>query len=218
MLMKRTILVLTVLITLIACNNPDTAKVKARQTEQAVDSTENKLDRIVLIEELKKLQRTIATNDKEKIAGIFEFPIVDTIFSGYVDDSSYYEQFKSNGDQTTKAMFLQHFKQISISMQFDQVNNLFRKINNVDKLLRRDTLQGDTYIKSEPCFYTYSIEVDRDIVALRMDMQSNSNYKSKKASEDDIPENSSEFCEHNFWWKLKFDGKKLHVVNISGAD
>ena len=44
--MKQTILVLTVLINLIACNNPDTAKVKARQTEQAIDdSTENKLDR-----------------------------------------------------------------------------------------------------------------------------------------------------------------------------
>jgi hypothetical protein len=218
MLMKQTILVLTVLITSIACNNPDTAKVKARQTEQSIHSTENKLDRNVLIEELKKLHGTIATNNKEKIAGIFEFPIVDTIFSGYVDDSSYYEQFKSNGDQTTKTMFLQHFKEISISMQFDQVNNLFKKINNVDKLLRKDTLREDTYIASEPCFYTYSIEVNKDMVVLRMDMQSNSNYKSKKASDDDIPENSSEFCEHSFWWKLKFDGRKLHVVNISGAD
>ena len=73
--MKQTIFVLTVLITLVACDNPDTAKVKGRQTEQAADSAKNKLDRNVLIEELKKLHRTIGTNDKEKIAGIFEFPI-----------------------------------------------------------------------------------------------------------------------------------------------
>lgn len=215
--MKQTIFVLTVLITLVACNNTDTAKVKGKQTEQGIDSAKNKLDRNVLIEELKKLHRIIASNNKEKIAGIFEFPIVDTIFSGYVDDSTYYDQFKANGDQTTKTMFLQHFKEISISMQFDQVKNLFKNIN-VDKLLYKDTLEEDTYIESEPCFYSYSIEVDRNMVVLRMDMKSNSNYKSKKTSEDDIPENSSEFCEHNFWWKFKFDGKKLHVVNISGAD
>ena len=216
--MKQIILVLTVLITLTACNNPDTANVKGTQTEQAIDAAQNKLDRNVLIEELKKLHRIVASNNKEKIAGIFEFPIVDTIFSGYVDDSTFYEEFKSNGDQTTKTMFLQHFKEISISMQFDQVNNLFKKINNVDKLLHKDTLEEDTYLKSEPCFYSYSIEIDRDMVALRIDMQSNSDYKSKKPSEDEIPENSSEFCEHAFWWKFKFDGKKLHVVNISGAD
>jgi hypothetical protein len=215
--MKETIFVLTVLITLGACNNPDTAKVKGRQTEQATDSAKSKFDRNVLIEELKKLHRIIASNNKEKIAGIFEFPIVDTIFSDYVDDSTYYDQFKANGDRTTKTMFLQHFKEISISMQFDQVNNLFKKISNIDKLLHKDTLERDTYIESEPCFYSYSIEVDRNVVALRMNMQSNSNYKSRKTSEDDIPENSSEFCEHAFWWKFKFDGKKLHVVNISGA-
>jgi hypothetical protein len=218
MLMKQIIFVLTALITLIACNNRNDTKVKGRQTEQAIDSAKNKLDRNVLIEELKKLRRIIASNNKEKIAGIFEFPIVDTIFGGYVDDTTYYKQFKLNGDRTTKTMFLQHFKEISISMEFDQVNNLFKKIKNVDKLLHKDTLEEDTYIKSEPCFYSYSIEVDRNMVALRMDMQSNSDYKSKKASEDGIPENSSEFCEHTFWWKFKFDGKKLHVVNISGAD
>src|SRR5213083_2822448 len=105
MLMKQTILVLTVLITLTACNNPDTAKVKGTQTEQAIDAAQNKLDRNVLIEELKKLHRIVASNNKEKIAAIFEFPIVDTIFSGYVDDSTFYEEFKSNCARQLKRCF-----------------------------------------------------------------------------------------------------------------
>ncbi len=32
------------------------------------------------------------------------------------------------------------------------------------------------------------------------------------------PKTSSEICEHNFWWIFKFDGQKLRLTNISGAD
>ncbi len=78
--------------------------------------------------------------------------------------------------------------------------------------------EDDTYIESEPDYYSYRIEVMKDSVTLSMNMNSNSNYKSKKTSEDDAPENSSEFCDHDFWWVFKFDGKKLHLENISGAD
>ena len=49
-------------------------------------------------------------------------------------------------------------------------------------------------------------------------MKSNKNYKSKILSENNIPENSSDICEHDLWWIFKFDGKKLHLESISGAD
>jgi hypothetical protein len=114
-------------------------------------------------------------------------------------------------------MFLQYFKEISSSILIDQVSNLFQHIK-VDSLLYKDTLEYSAYIKTEPCYYSYEIEVIKNSVTLRMDMNSNKNYKTKKNSEDDIPENSSEFCEHNFWWIFKFDGKKLHLETISGAD
>jgi len=171
-----------------------------------------------LIEDLKKLQLTIASNNKEKIADIFQFPLSDTAYSIYIDDSTYYEQFEANGNKTTKAMFLQFFKKISASILIDQLNNLFQNIK-VDSLLHKDTLQYDAYIESEPCFYSYEIDAHKNIVRLTMNMNSNSNYKSsKKLSEDDIPENSSEYCEHDFWWLFKFDGKQLYLENISGAD
>jgi hypothetical protein len=215
--MRQTFIILTVLVILVACNNSDTTKVTndTQATELHTDTT--KPARHILIEELKRLQQIVASTDKEKIADIFQFPLSDTAFSIYIDDSTYNEQFKSNGNKTTKAMFLQYFKEINTSILLDQVNNLFKHIT-VDGLLYKDTLVYDAYIKTEPCFYSYKIEIIKDNVTLRMDMNSNKNYKSKKYSEDDIPENSSEICEHNFWWVFKFDGKKLHLTNISGAD
>lgn len=199
---------------LAACNNFDRPKtISNTQTEQQIDTT--KSARHILIEELKKLQQIVASNDKEKIASLFKFPLSDTAFSIYLDDNTYNEQFKANDHKTTKAMFLQYFKNISENFWLDQLNNLFKYIN-VDSLLVKDILENDASVKTEPCYYSYKIEVIRDRVALRMKMNSNKNYKSKK-SEDDIPENSSEICEHNFWWVFKFDGKQLYLENISGA-
>ncbi len=214
--MRQTLILLISVLTLIACNNSDTTRSTTNnQTEQQADT--NKSTRNILIEELKKLQKAVASNDKEKIADIFQFPLSDTAFSIYIDDSTYNELFKTNDSKTTKKMFLQFFKEISSSIQLDQINNLFKHIK-VDSLLHKNILQYDAYIKTEPCYYSYKIEVIKDNVTLRMDMASNQNYKSKKTSPEDIPENSSEFCEHNFWWIFRFDGHKLSLTNISGAD
>lgn len=215
--MRQTFFILTLSAMLVACNNSDTTNPTSdtQVVEQQTDTS--KSARQILIEELKKLRQTIASNDKEKIAEIFTFPLSNTAFSIYIDDSTYYKQFKLNGNTTTKTMFLQDYKEISASILVDQVNNLFRHIT-IDSLLHKDTLEHAAYIKTEPCFYSYKIEVIKDEVTLRMDMNSNKNYKSKKLSKDDMPENSSEICEHNFWWVFKFDGKKLHLTNISGAD
>jgi len=213
--MRQTFILLAVLVTLIACNNSDTTKTTSNtQTGQQTDTA--KSARHLLIEDLKRLRQIIASNDKEIIADIFEFPLSETSFSIYIDDSTFNEQFTSNGNKTTKAMFLNHFKEISENIWLDQLNNLFLHLN-MDSLLFKDALEHEAYIKTEPCFYSYQIEVSKDSVTLRMNMNSNKNYKTKKLSKDDIPENSSEICEHNFWWVFKFDGKKLHFQNISGA-
>lgn len=216
--MTQTFIVLGVLITLIACNNPETSKLKSRQVEKRpASTTKNKFNRKVLIEKLKGLHQIVASKNKEEIAGIFEFPLSDTSFSIYIDDTTYYGKFIANGNRITKAMFLQYFKDISISIWLDQISNLFQNIN-VDNLLHKDTLTHEAYIKNAPCFYSYKIVVDNNTVTLRMDMNSNQKYKSKKSSEGDIPENSSEICEHDFWWIFRFDGKNLHLESISGAD
>lgn len=215
--MRYTFFILTVSAILAACNSSDRTNSASgtKAVEQHLDKS--KASRQILIAELKKLQQIIASNNKEKIAEIFPFPLSDTAFSIYIEDSTYNEQFKRNGNSTTKAMFLQHYNKIAASIFVDQVNSLFRHLK-LASLLYKDSLQHDAYIKTEPCFYSYKIEVVKDEVTLRMDMNSNQNYKSKKASEDEIDENASEICEHNFWWIFKFDGRKLHLTNISGAD
>ena len=214
-LMRKTVITLTTFVILVSCNNSEKTKTisDTQVSEQISDTTK----RQTLIVQLKKLQQTIASNDKEKIADIFEFPLSDESFSIYVDDNSFNEQFKSNGNKTTRAMFLQHYKAISESIWLDQLKNLFHNIA-IDSLEHKDTLKYEAYVKTEPCFYSYQIELDKEIVTLRMNMNSNRNYQSKTLSEDDILENSSEICEHNLWWIFKFDENKLYPERISGAD
>ena len=216
--MREILVILIFSFSLFGCNNIDTNKTTNNEqvTKQYIDTTQNNSKRQILIAELKKLQQIIASNDKEKIAGIFPFPLSDTAFSIFIDDSSYNEQFAANGNKTTQVMFLQHFKEISESVWVDQVNILFKNIS-VDSLLFKDRLEFDDYIKTEPCFYSYKIEVVESVVTLRMDMQSNRQYKSTTNLKNQTPENSSEICEHNFWWVFKFDGKKLRLTDISGA-
>jgi hypothetical protein len=215
--MQQTLIVFTVLVIFLACNNFDTHKVTSNtQTEeQQTDTTKTR--RQTLIKELKRLQQIVASNDKEKIAAIFEFPLSDTAFSICIDDSLYNEQYKANDNKTTKTMFLQYYKQIYPNIWLDQLNNLFRDIK-IDSLLYKDTLEYDAYIETKPCYYSYQIEVINDSVSLSMNGKSNTDYKSKDTSEGDIAENSSEICEHSLWWVFRFDGQKLHFENISGAD
>jgi len=212
--MRKTIFILTTFVILVSCNNSE--KTNTTNGKQAIDQIAETTKIQSLIIELKNLQQTITSNDKEKIVGIFEFPISDESFGIYIDDQLFNEQLKSNGNKITRAMFLENFNSISESIWLDQLKNLFYNIT-IDSLAYKETLEYDAYINTEPCFYSYQIELDKDIITLRMNMNSNRSYQSKILSEDGIPENSSEICEHNLWWIFKFDGRKLHLESISGA-
>ena len=54
-------------------------------------------------------------------------------------------------------------------------------------------------------------------MTLSVGTNSNKDFQSKNVSEDEIPENDSSICEHVLWWIFRFDGKKLHFEDISGA-
>jgi hypothetical protein len=216
--MRLTLIFLTAFILPISCNYSDTTKVASETVtvNQQTDTTSNKSERQLLIEELKRLQAVFASKDKEKIADIFQFPLSDTTVGIYIDDSTFNAQLEKNGGKTTRAMFIRHFSDISESLQIAQINELFKKID-IDRLLQKDTLQNEVIIKTEPCYHYYDVSVDRNLVTLTVGTNSNRDYKSKSVSEDEIPENSSEFCDDVLWWVFRFDGKKLHFRNISGA-
>jgi len=216
--MKKALIILTTLLVLVSCDNSNRSKTLSdtRTDKQITDSSKNKSERKNLILEVKKLRQKIASKDKEKIAAIFEFPLSGESFSIYTHNKFYNQQFETNGNKITRTMFLQHYKEISESIWLEQLNNLFHNIN-IDSLLYKDTLEYEAYIITDPCFFSYQIELTNESITFRMNMNSNVNYKSKTLSEDDIPENSSEICEHSFWWIFKINENKLHLESISGA-
>lgn len=216
-LMRQTLIFLTSLVMLLSCNNTDSTKVLSETTtKQQNDTTTTKTERQILIEELKRLQDVFASNDKEKIANLFSFPLPNETVGIYIDDSTFNAQLDKNGNKVTKPMFINSFQEVSESLQIDQVNQLFKKLN-IDSLLLKDTLEHEALIKTEPCYHFYGVKVENNLVTLTLGTNSNKDYKSKSVSEDEIPENDSSICEHVLWWMFKFDRKRLHFKNISAA-
>jgi hypothetical protein len=215
--MRQSLILLTLFGLLLSCNNNGKTNVLTNTTrDQQGDTISTKSERQNLIKELKRLQAAFASNNKEKIADLFSFPISNEAFGIYIDDSTFNEQLDKNGSKVTRPMFIRSYPVIAESLQINQLNQLFKKLN-LDNLLHKDSLEYEAIIKVEPCYYFYGINVENDLVTLTVGTNSNKDYKSKNVSEDEIPENDSSICEHVLWWKFTFDGKKLHFKEISGA-
>ena len=215
--MRLTLIFLAVLGLLASCNSTDTTKVASDTSivKQQTDTTKSR-ERQILIEELKRLQAVFASNDKEKIANLFSFPFSNETVGIYIDDSSFNAQLEKNGNKVTRAMFIHFYRDVSESLQIDQINQLFKNLN-IENLLNKDTLEHEAIIKTEPCYHFHGVSVEKNLVTLTVGTNSNKDYKSKSVSEDEIPQNDSSICEHVLWWVFMFDGKKLHFKNISGA-
>jgi hypothetical protein len=203
---------------LLSCNQSDSTKVVTDATTETRqrDTAINKADRDILIQKLKQLQTVFASNDKEKIAALFPFPLSEKTVGIYIDDSSFNAQYEKNGNQVTRAMFIQYYRDISESLQIDQLNQLLKKVD-VGKLLKKDTLAYEAIIKSEPCYHFYELKIEKDLVTLTVGTKSNSGYKSKSVTENEMPANSSEICEHVLWWAFRFDGNEFYLKEIAGA-
>lgn len=217
-LMRQIFILFTALGFLVSCNNSNSTKALTDTTivNHQDDNTSKKSERQIIIEEIKRLQTIFASNNKEKIADIFRFPLSQTKVGIYIEDSTFNAQLKRNGDKTTRAMFLRYFPEISESLQINELNNLFKNIN-AGGLQKEDTLKYEALIKAEPCYHIYSIRLEKDLVTLTVGTDSNKDYNNKTVLEDEIPENSSEICEHMLWWVFRFNGNKLELQEISGA-
>jgi len=197
---------------LVSCNNSGTTN--SDSTTPKPGNTGVKADRQLIIKELGKLKAILASNDENKIAGVFNFPLSDSI-QIYTDSEAFQKERQLNGDKVSRKLFLKYFQEISNDIQVEQVNELFKNINTTG-LLQKDTLEYKNLISTEPCYSFYGIEIKNDRVTLSVGSGSNDDYKSEVA-EDEIPENSSEFCDNVIWWIFKFENGKLQLVNINGA-
>jgi hypothetical protein len=206
-----------VAILLFSCNSENTSKISSdHSTIKEQTDTVTRLHRQKLIEELKRLQGIFSSGDREKIADVFPFPLADTTVGIYIDDSTYFEQLKKNGDKTTRAMFLHFFPQIYSNLQIDELNQLFKHIDPA-ALIQKDTLGHEVHIKTEPCYKFYHVQVEQDFVTLSLGSDVNDYYKNPSSENDDMQENSSEYCESSLWWVFRFDGKKLHFIKLGAA-
>jgi len=216
--MRLNLTFLTIFGLLLSCNQSDK---KAADHDGATLTLQNntiatKSERQIIIEELKRLQAVFASNNKEKIADVFSFPISNETLGIYIDNNNFNEQLEKNSNKATRSMFVTFYGDISKSLQVDQINQLFKKLD-VENLLNKDNIEHEAIIKTEPCHHFYGVKIENKLVTLTVGTNSNKDYKSKSNTEDDIPENDSSICEHVLWWVFTFDGKQLHFKEISGA-
>ena len=215
--MKHSLIILGLFWLLFACNHTDANKAfNATADVVQQGNTKANIQRQQLIEELNKLRLILSSQNKEKIADIFQFPLPDTAIEIYINDNNFNSQYQKNGNKLTKAMFIDFFSEISEAMQINEVNELFTKIQ-LDSLHQKDFLEYETNIETEPCYHFYNIEIANNTIQLTVGTHSNRDYKSTVLSENEILENSSEICEHIMWWIFEFNGGKLHFKRIFGA-
>lgn len=210
--MKLLIFVLTLSGIFVSCSNTngnksftDTSSIEAQS-----GFSNSASQRDLLIQELKKFKAAFASNNKEIITQLFSFPLSDTAFVIYADDSTYLNEFKKNGNKTTKTMFLKYFQQVYRSMQFDQINELFKRLD-IDSLKEKDSLQNEVRSTNEPCYKFYHIYLEKDIVTFEFGTNTNENYVDDTIKTED-DEGSGDECEFASIWIFKFDGQKLYFV------
>lgn len=221
--MRLMALSISAIVILCSCNNGSSTKEISDTTTTTTTATPSrsepvapKVDRQTLIAEIRGLKEVFASKDKDKIAELFQFPIADTIGIPVWEDS-YFKEYKANGDKTTRDMFNRYFPQIAETTLIDDINFLFKHIQH-DSLQKTDTLETDSYQKTQPCFRSYQVTIENETVTLRIDMQSNREWVDPNPKEDEVADNFSEICEHSLWWIFKYDGKKLNLFQISGLD
>jgi len=200
-----------------------------------------------LIAALKELRGRILSGDKAQIGRIFSFPVPDSVFNPYFDDSVYQVQFQKNGNSITQEMFDHYFDKISSAADLDGFKSLFSFID-LDSLQHKDSIEVDTLLPKEGSTRIYWIYIQddsmininygsghcqtggpeadttaaasavRDTTRSMTDTARAAKDTASAASGEDGDEEDPSSCEHTAFWYFFFDGKALHLVRHGDAD
>jgi hypothetical protein len=195
--MRFTSYLLFMISILLSCNN--------------TDSDQSTSQRIRLISELKKLGDIFGSGEKEMISQIFTFPLSDTSFRPFVDDSTFMEELNKNEDKITRAMFIKYFSEISKDLQFDKLLKHF----SLDSLAKTDKLEYEIRSPNQPCYKFHNLDIEGN--EIRLSMGSNTNEKYNDAAKEDTDESTGAGCEFAWIWLFRFDGTKLHFERLAFA-
>jgi hypothetical protein len=206
-----------VLMTHFACTNVSSRSVSAAGGANSDSSAKltAAAARTALIKELKKLHSTVVSGDKHRIAGLFSFPLPDSVANFFMDDSVYRQEVEKHTEGLPESVFLNYFDKIAaLNMDLEEFNKVFTYLD-VNKLQHTDSLRYNAIVKTEPCYRYYSLQIENDsLVDVVYGINSNSDYVRKKEDEDE----SDGACEHTTFWYFAFDGKKLRLTKQGGAD
>lgn len=169
--------------------------------------------RQTLIDGLQEVRAKIAGNDKDSVATLFPiFPVPDTMWSIYVNDSLFDRRIKE-GHALTREVFDRWFGKIGQSWELDEFRRVFENLD-LQKLIKEDRIKKENIVKDEPCYRYYSIEIGADsIISINYGTNNNPAFKHAKggALADD------EICEHAIIWQFRSEHGKLRLVRQTAA-
>lgn len=178
-------------------------------------------DRPTLIEALKALGRTLGSQDKGQTAGIFSFPIPDSVVHFYVHDTAFEAERDKDSGVVTREMYDHYYEKISHSVDLGEFARVFKELH-VDKLKKTNNLRIEDATVAEPCRRFYGIDVGNDsMVRISYGVSSvNSDYKpaNKKEAKEHEEDYGEGYCEHAIFWIFSWDGSVLQLKKQDAAD
>lgn len=211
--MKYVLFLLIVAGSLVSCSNANNEKTADGADSAQPESTAPASSRAALLTALKDLHTTLATNDKNKIAELFTFPLTDSIMPIFLDDSVFSKKYVAAGDQLTKQLFFEYYDTIVKFTDLDHIGELFKYLP-VESLGNSDEMEKNIGAKTEPCLRQYRIEVEGDRVRLITGTLENADYKAQKLS---ASEDTSAGCEYSAVWMFRLEGNKLKFERYAAA-
>jgi hypothetical protein len=170
--------------------------------------------RRALIDALRDLARRAASKDSLTIAGIYSFPMPDSVLSLSMDSASEADKEK-NGGLVSQSLFLSKYHHLKYQLRLDGLVSLFHDID-VAGLQKSDTLTYEENPKKRASYELGDVRVTGDtLVYLTFGTNTNSGYRGTKEEEEAADAGA---YDHNDFWVFRFDGRGLKLVKQSGAD
>jgi hypothetical protein len=204
------------LITMAGCQYADKPVATTVDTAATLQASKPVGDPL-MIAALKNLRQTLASGSKEQVAAVFGLPAKESVFSVFIEDSSYLAAIEQEHGMLTVPVFVKYFNQLATNMQLQDFKTLLVQLP-LDSLAFTTRLEKAHYQQNKPCYPVYRIEVKGREVTLTVEGHSNDRYVTTSANTDEVPENDSAICEHQKWWVFRLEGSRLVFVGQGGAD
>lgn len=207
--MKAIPLALVLAVFLFSCNNGTDKQADGSNSAQTANTGKRSIN-----DALVDLKATLESRDPNKIAGLMDFPVPDTVMNVYLDDSAFQKEYKSWGEKLSRPLFLKYYDTISKFTYLDKITAIFKYIP-LDSLKNRSefTVPIETNAK-EPCAGNYRITIEGNEVTLTYGTNINPDYEGDVKGTDEVEDGG---CEYALIWMFRFDGNSLRLLRQAEA-